>query len=158
MALAASAQGQGLPGTYPIFRQLIFVETAFEIRVNNIKAEVPVQGITLRAVYHERGLGSDSLGRRHLPPEIRSTGSAGYRAYHLEFLYHDVELDYRKHKFLEFRQGREVIYTVSLGEATRRMSNGNDHLRDVKAFAVSLENVPLTLLDVADTLNFREAD
>jgi len=154
LGLLWGAAVEAASSNYPIFRSLMVSETTFDIRVNDLPAAIPVQGITLRAVYHPPAeatldFGSDRSQR------VKS-GAAGYRAYHLEFLYRDRKIDYTELTRVDFRKGVEVIYTISIDESTSRMSNGNEPVGEVRAFAINLENVPLAILDEVDIINIRE--
>jgi len=150
-AIPASAQSD-----FPIFRSLIYCETDFEIRVDNITAPTLIQGITKRAVYHPPVESSIDFSSERF--QSFKAGAAGYEAYHLEFRYEGRLIDYTEVDQVEFRNGFEVIYKISIQDATRRMSNGNEPDGDIRSFAISLENVPLTILDSVDIINIRKRD
>ncbi|HKK19698.1 MAG TPA: hypothetical protein VJ952_13545 [Opitutales bacterium] len=132
-----------------IFEQLAVVKTDFKITIEDVSLEVPTQGITLRAV--------EAREEHRISREEKQINDFAYRAYHLEFSFK------RKYKFpdgfdvVEFYRGNDVIRRISLSSSDRKFSAAEGRLYEDNFIAISLEGVPLVMLDSVDRVNFRRA-
>lgn len=133
----------------PIFKQLAVAETDFEITISDIALKVTSQGITLRAVSetakHSKGKDEEEIN------------DFAYRAYHLEFAFE------RKYKFpngfdvVEFYKDNDVIHRIQLTSSGRKFSAAQGRLHETNFMAISLEGIPLIMLDSVDRINFRKS-
>jgi len=132
-----------------IFKQLALAETKFAITLNDHSLQVASQGITLRAVsdrkVHNRNQADEQIN------------DFAYRAYHLEFAFKQKYKVRDGFEVVEFIEGNEVIHTISLKDSSRKIASVDERRYETNFLAISLEGVPLTMLDSIDRINFRRA-
>ena len=112
----------------------------FIIRYKSRKLDVLRQMITLRAVSETK------------TEQGNSKGAAGYRAYHLEFCYEGDYIRSRVFLRVDFKNAKgQRLHTIWMLPDERHMNESGDRPlsleRKSRYFAISLENVPLLLLD-----------
>lgn len=132
-----------------LFDQLAVAPTDFEITLNDHALEVAAQGITLRAV-------SETI-TYNKGKEVEQTNDFAYRAYHLEFAFKQKYKVRDGFGVIEFFEGNDVIHRISLKSPSRKISSANGRLYETNFLAISLEGVPLVMLDSIDRINFRRS-
>ena len=153
-ALTACGQtGTGTGSRATIFGYLAEVETSYRITLESKNLKVLRQGITQRAV---RGP-QYSESRSRDGSVTTSSGLSGYRAYFLEFLYEDATI-VAEQSVIDFYSGPDVLFSTTVADRAYRMAVTTDTRREIKAFAISLEGIPLVILDEVDRLEIRKPD
>lgn len=97
--------------------------------------------------------------KKHQPgKEEAQINDFAYRAYHLEFSFE------KKYKFpndfdvVEFFNGNDVIHTISITGSDRKFSAAKGRLYERNFIAISLEGIPLIMLDSIDRINFKKSN
>ncbi|MBC2601157.1 hypothetical protein [Puniceicoccus vermicola] len=134
----------------PIFDELSVAETHFKITMDDYPLEVTKQGITLRAVH-------DTV-TRVISPESKQINDFAYRTYHLEFAFKQKYRIKGSLAVIEFFEGNDLIHSISLDSPSRKLAKPNERLNETNFLAISLEGVPLVMLDSIDRINLRESD
>jgi|GEM_PF-1909290 len=132
-----------------LFEQLIVVPTEFEITLNDHPLQVAAQGITLRAV-------SETVSHQAKTDE-QSVNDIAYRAYHLEFAFKQKYKVRGGFEVIEFFEGNGVVHTISLKSPSRKISTPNGRRYETNFLAISLEGIPLVMLDSINRINFRRS-
>ena len=130
-----------------VFEQLAAVSTDFEITFDDFPLKVAKQGVTLRAVKetvtHERG------------KEAKQINDFAYRAYHLELAFTRKYKVRQGFDVIEFFEGNDVVHKIDIQHPSRKISTTNGRPYEANFIAISLEGVPLVMLDSITRINFR---
>ncbi|MDP8052763.1 hypothetical protein QJU23_10105 [Pasteurella atlantica] len=114
-------------------------------------------------IYYRSSNSNENLARDINSGQIASGGYGwgygwgygyGYQSYHLEFAYENDLIDYSKVSTVEFySKDGKLLHKVSISKHTRRISNvSKDKTLKYNFFAINLENIPLMMLDYAETI------
>lgn len=132
-----------------LLEQLGVAQTNFKITLNDYPLEVAAQGITLRAVgekiEHRKGRENEQIN------------DIAYRAYHLEFAFKQKYKVRDGFEVIEFFEGNDVLHAISLKSPSRKISTPNGRRYETNFIAISLEGIPLVMLDSIDRINFRRS-
>ena len=132
-----------------LFDELAVAKTEFVITFNDFPLDVSTQGITLRAVKerasHERSEKAEQIN------------DFAYQAYHLEFSFSRKYQVREQFAAVEFYEGNDVVHRIPLQQPSRKISTTNGRPYETNFVAISLEGVPLVLLDSVTRINFRQA-
>jgi hypothetical protein len=133
-----------------LFEQLAVTETDFAITFDDFPLEVSAQGITLRAVSEQK---SHDLGK-----DAKQVNDFAYRAYHLEFAFNRRYKVREQFSVVEFYEGNDVVHRIALQKPSRKITTTNGRPYETNFVAISLEGVPLVLLDSVTRINFSRSD
>lgn len=133
-----------------LFDQLVVAKTEFAITFDDFPLDVSAQGITLRAVPEQK--------RHDLGKEAKQVNDFAYRTYHLEFAFTRKYKVREKFAVVEFYEGNDVVHRINLQKPSRKISTTNGRPYETNFVAISLEGVPLVMLDSLTRVNFRRSN
>ncbi|TVP79292.1 MAG: hypothetical protein EA353_06435 [Puniceicoccaceae bacterium] len=130
-----------------LFDQLAVAKTEFVITFDGFPLDVSAQGITLRAVKERES--------HDLLKDAQQINDFAYRAYHLELAFTRKYKVREQFAVVEFYEGNDLIHRISIQSPSRKLSTTNGRPYDTNFVAISLEGVPLVMLDSVTRINFR---
>ena len=133
-----------------LFDQLVVAATEFDITFDDFPLDVSTQGITLRAVKDRES--------HDLKKDAEQVNDFAYRAYHLEFAFNRKYKVREQFAVVEFYEGNDVVHRIAIQKPSRKITTTNGRPYETNFVAISLEGVPLVMLDSVTRINFRRSE
>ena len=129
---------------------MVVVKNEFDITFDNFPLDVSTQGITLRGVKDQEN--------HDLSKDTEHVNDFAYRAYHLEFAFTRKYKVREQFAVVEFYEGNDIVHRIAIQKPSRKISTTNGRPYETNFVAISLEGVPLVMLDSVTRINFRRSE